>query len=89
MDWWIRLLDEHCTTCPETPANSRSECHAWSALPMYEFVSVIAGIRRENGNPAHVRVTPHMDYLPDLTGEVTTEYGPITFTYKKEGNQCT
>jgi len=35
---WIDLLEEHCTTCPETPDYStRSECHAWSALPMYEL----------------------------------------------------
>ena len=49
MDWWLKLLDEHCTTCPETPVGSRSECHAWSALPMYELMSVMAGIRRESG----------------------------------------
>lgn len=35
---WVELLDEHCTTCPETPDyHTRSECHAWSALPMYEL----------------------------------------------------
>lgn len=81
MDWWIRLPEEHCVTCPETPANSRSECHAWSALPMYELLSVIAGIRRESGNPAHVDICPHMDYVPDLEGRVITEYGAIEFSY--------
>jgi hypothetical protein len=35
---WLDLIDEHCTTCPETPEyTTRSECHAWSALPMYEL----------------------------------------------------
>lgn len=35
---WADLLDEHCTTCPETPDyDTRSECHAWSALPIYEL----------------------------------------------------
>ena len=81
MDWWIRLPEEHCVTCPETPANSRSECHAWSALPMYELLSVIAGIRRESGNPAHMDICPHMDYVPDLEGRVITEYGAIEFSY--------
>lgn len=86
MDWWIRLLDEHCTTCPETPSNSRSECHAWSALPMYELISVIAGIRREAGRPDFVEVCPHMEYLPDLEGKVTTEYGDIVFCYAPDGD---
>lgn len=68
MDWWIKLLEEHCTTCPETPSNSRSECHAWSALPMYELISVMGGIRREAGSPARVEVCPHLDYVPNLEG---------------------
>ena len=82
MDWWIRLLDEHCTTCPETPYDSRSECHAWSALPMFELISVMAGIRRESANPSRVTVSPHMDYVPNLEGRVITEFGPIAFKYE-------
>lgn len=85
MDWWIRLLDEHCTTCPETPSDSRSECHAWSALPMYELLAVIAGIRREPGMPDRVEVRPHMDYVPDLEGRMLTEYGDIVFCYAPQG----
>ena len=75
------LLEEHCTTCPETPSNSRSECHAWSALPMYELISVMGGIRREAGSPARVEVCPHLDYVPNLEGGMLTEYGLVTFRY--------
>ena len=32
---WTSLLDLHCTCCPETPKGARSDCHAWSALPLY------------------------------------------------------
>lgn len=85
MEWWIRLLEEHCTTCPETPSNSRSECHAWSALPMYELLAVIAGIRRESGHPDLVVVRPHMDYVPNLEGMLISEYGEIVFRYRPEG----
>lgn len=84
MDWWIGLLDERCATCPETPSNSRSECHAWSALPMYELIAVMAGIRREPGRPDRVEICPHMDYLPDLEGKMVTEYGDILFCYVPE-----
>ena len=86
MDWWLRLLEEHCTTCPETPSNSRSECHAWSALPMYELLAVMAGIRREQGRPDRVEIRPHMDYVPDLEGRMITEYGDVTFCYEPEGS---
>ena len=83
MEWWIHLLDEHCVTCPETPVDSRSECHGWSALPMYELLNVIAGIRRETGNPKAVTVRPHMGNLPDLEGAAATEYGSIEFRYSR------
>lgn len=89
MEWWIHLLDEHCTTCPETPADSRSECHGWSALPIYELLSVTAGVRRETGHPETVVVRPHMGNLTDLEGAVITEYGRIEFRYScTEGNTC-
>lgn len=34
---WQDFIDLHCTTFPETPFDPRSDCHAWSALPLLEF----------------------------------------------------
>lgn len=34
---WQEFIDLHCTTFPETPFDPRSDCHAWSALPLSEF----------------------------------------------------
>ena len=34
---WQDFIDLHCTTFPETPFDPRSDCHAWSALPLSEF----------------------------------------------------
>ena len=34
---WQDFIDLHCTTFPETPDHPRSDCHAWSALPLSEF----------------------------------------------------
>ena len=34
---WQDFVDLHCTTFPETPFSPRSDCHAWSALPLTEF----------------------------------------------------
>lgn len=34
---WQDFIDLHCTTFPETPFDPRSDCHAWSALPLFEF----------------------------------------------------
>lgn len=84
MDWWIQLLEEHCTTCPETPQDARSECHAWSAQPMYELMETVAGIRTGKPGRKEIYIRPHMEYLPDLSGEMVTEWGMIGFTYEKK-----
>lgn len=34
---WQDFIDLNCTTFPETPFDPRSDCHAWSALPLWEF----------------------------------------------------
>ena len=34
---WQKFIDLNCTTFPETPFDPRSDCHAWSALPLFEF----------------------------------------------------
>lgn len=34
---WQDFLDLGCTTFPETPYSPRSDCHGWSALPLWEF----------------------------------------------------
>lgn len=36
LEKWLRLVDTGYSTCPEEPMNPRSECHGWSALPIYE-----------------------------------------------------
>lgn len=81
---WKELLDMGCTTCPETPGISRSECHAWSALPMYEMVRIMAGISPKGPGWDYICIKPMVDYLPDLSGEVITPKGTVYFNYWKE-----
>ena len=72
------------TTCPEEPDESRSECHAWSALPIYELIRCVAGIQPGEPGWESVRICPHLEYLSDLEGKAVTPAGIISFYYKKE-----
>src|ERR1039458_5384123 len=36
---WRDLLPQHFTTWPETPGETRSDSHAWSAHPIYDLLS--------------------------------------------------
>jgi hypothetical protein len=80
---WKGLLNEHCTTVPETPANSRSECHGWSALPIYELFRVRAGIRQVPGQPGKFTVQPHLGDLTDLEGSLPMPGGRLDFHMQK------
>lgn len=79
---WIGLLALDCTTCPETPKGARSDCHAWSALPIYELIRTVAGVHV--GEDGRVRVAPHTMDLPDLRGQAATLRGPVRFDYRKD-----
>ena len=80
LEAWISLIDRGSTTCPEEPHHPRSECHAWSALPLYMFIHTLAGIRRENGL---IEIRPRLLDLPDLSGSAATPLGPVQFAYRR------
>ena len=79
---WIGLLSLGCTTCPETPTGARSDCHAWSALPIYEYVHTMAGITLEADGS--LTAAPHLFELPDMWGRIVTKCGMVTFDYRKD-----
>lgn len=84
MEKWMRLLDWECTTCPEEPENGRSDCHAWSALPLFEFMRSIAGIRMGEDGWKSVIVTPHLEYVGELSGKAVIPGGIVKFHYDRD-----
>ena len=83
-DRWLRLIALHCTTCPEEPGKGRSECHAWSALPLYEMVRVMAGIRPENPGWGRIVIRPDLSLVPSLKGTVCLPKGEVRIDYRKD-----
>lgn len=83
MERWANLLEWDCTSCPEEPENGRSDCHAWSALPMYEFMRSIAGIHPGEISWRTIAVRPNMEYLPNALGKAATPKGIVYFDYQK------
>lgn len=81
---WIELPGRGYTTCPEEPQNERSECHAWSALPLYELMRCIAGVHPKDGDWNQIAVQPHLGDLPDLEGSASTPKGAVEFSYRQE-----
>ncbi len=45
LELWFSLKEQGFKTTFEEPGNSRSDCHAWGAHPIYHFFATILGIR--------------------------------------------
>jgi alpha-L-rhamnosidase len=65
------------TTFAETPEPTRSDCHAWSASPNYEFLSLVCGIRPAAPGFRRVRIEPFLGNLEWAEGKMPTPQGEI------------
>ena len=83
---WREILPLHFSTWPETPGETRSDSHAWSAHPIYDLLTLVAGI--EPGSPgfASVRIAPHLGDLPGLKASYPHPQGMIQVDYRRNGD---
>jgi len=83
---WRGMLALGLTATPEYPEPTRSDSHAWSAHPIYDLITTVAGIHSDAPGFARVRITPHLGTLQSL--EITTPHpkGLINTSYKRIGN---
>jgi alpha-L-rhamnosidase len=82
---WRKLLALHFSTWPEVPGNTRSDSHAWSAHPIYDFLTLVAGIEPASPGFATVRIAPHLGTLPSLTATYPHPQGEIKVAYQRQG----
>jgi alpha-L-rhamnosidase len=78
---WRKLLPLHFSTWPEIPGDTRSDSHAWTAHPIYDLLTLVAGI--EPGSPgfATVRIAPHLGKLGALKATFPHPKGNIDVEY--------
>jgi hypothetical protein len=79
---WIDLLPLKLTTLPETPWEPRSDCHAWSALPLYEMTHCILGVKGANPGWTELLIEPHTLDLPEMKGEIYTPIGVVSIAWR-------
>jgi hypothetical protein len=86
LDPWRKLLPLHFSTWPEVPGDTRSDSHAWSAHPIYDMLTLIAGVEPASPGFASVRIAPHLGNLDSLTATFPHPDGPISIEYKRDGS---
>ncbi|MDI4646364.1 alpha-L-rhamnosidase C-terminal domain-containing protein [Cohnella hashimotonis] len=78
---WVGLLSLHLTTLPETPTEPRSDCHAWSALPLYEFTHCMLGVQNTRPGWQALRIEPHTLDVREMSGELSTPSGIVSIAW--------
>ncbi len=82
---WHTMLDLGLTTFAEKPDPTRSDCHAWSASPNYDFLATVAGIEPASPGFKTVKIEPHLGKLIEIKGEMPHPTGTIYFNLKRNG----
>ena len=82
---WKQMLDNHCTTWCENPDSPRSECHAWSCAPYYEFLTNVLGVKVGFENEITIKPTPNT--LTFARGTASTRFGEVSVEWNKTGSK--
>ncbi len=81
MEDWKVLIDHGFTTFPEHGIESRSDCHAWAAHPIYGLMSIVGGIRSASPGFKTVSIHPKPGALSDVFVEMPHPLGSITLQF--------
>ena len=82
---WRNMLQRGLTTFAEKSDPTRSDCHAWSASPEYDFLATICGIMPDAPGFEKVLVQPALGELKEVTGAMPHPLGMITVHFKRVG----
>jgi len=85
IDLWREMLDLGLTTFAEKPDPTRSDCHAWSASPNYDFLSTVAGIEPAEPGFKSIKMQPAFGELNEIEGEMPHPEGMISFHLERVG----
>jgi hypothetical protein len=80
---WETMIHEGLTTFAEHAIEGRSDCHAWSAHPCYDFLVTVCGIEPINPGFKSVRIMPNLGRLKTVKGKMPHPNGEIVFEFKR------
>lgn len=79
---WRSLLDFGLKTTPEKPEPTRSDCHAWSAHPLFHYFATILGIRPASPGFRTVEIRPQLGDLAWAKGSLVHPRGEILVDFE-------
>lgn len=82
---WRDMLKTGLTTFAEQPDPTRSDCHAWSASPDYDFLATICGIVPDAPGFKKVLIRPQPGELKEVKGLMPVPAGMVEISFKRTG----
>jgi hypothetical protein len=83
---WREMLSLGLTTWAESPEPTRSDCHAWSAHPNFDLLTIVAGIRPQTPGFDAVTIEPHLGALKHVEALFPTPKGNVQVRYRRVSN---
>jgi hypothetical protein len=83
---WHEMLALGLTTWAESPEPTRSDCHAWSAHPNFDLLTIVAGIRPGSPGFESVSIEPHLGPLNYVEARIPTPKGTVEVKYRRLSN---
>ncbi|GBF77632.1 hypothetical protein PA598K_06189 [Paenibacillus sp. 598K] len=82
-DTWRELAALNLTTWVEDPVSQRSDCHAWGAVPLYEFTTEILGVQSGGPGYSRIRIAPTPGPLKSAEGAVAIPQGVVLVSWQR------
>ena len=82
---WEQMLENGLTTFKESDVLERSDCHAWSASPLYHFLTLVAGITPAEPGFKSVIISPAPGPLQQIEAVMPHPNGLIEMKLERKG----
>jgi hypothetical protein len=80
---WREMVSLGLTTWAESPEPTRSDSHAWSAHPNYDFLRIVAGIRSGSAGFEKIVIEPHLGTLKEVKAAMPVPHGMVQVEYRR------
>ncbi|SFI87717.1 alpha-L-rhamnosidase [Paenibacillus sp. UNC496MF] len=86
---WKDQIALGLTAWVEDPVHQRSDCHAWSALPLHEYAAETLGVQPERPGFAAIRIAPKPAGQEWAEGIVPTRQGSVRVRWEIQDGRFT
>ena len=84
---WEQMLKIGLSTFQEGDTRDRSDCHAWSASPLYHFLSLVSGITPAEPGFQSVHIAPALGSLKHIEASMPHPAGMIQIQLERRGKE--